>query len=172
MCLYRGCAYIEYITDFSVYAPLISKIERCTCKILMVENLYLLVVNEPIAPENHEKAVTSLSFLAFVSKQTQKPIGWKFWNPRNSVLGCAYIEYITDFSVYAPLISKIERCTCKILMVENLYLLVVNEPIAPENHEKAVTSLSFLAFVSKQTQKPIGWKFWNPRDLNEGAGDK
>ena len=56
------------------------------------------------------------------------------------------MRWITDFVVYVKSIS--------------------------ENRKNAVTSLWFLAFSSEQTEKPVGWDFWDNHNLNEGFEGK
>ena len=53
-----------------------------------------------------------------------------------------------------------------------IYVGRKRERIVPENHKNAVTSLWFFASPSKQTEKPVGWEFWDEHDLNESVGGK
>ncbi|CAG8605945.1 24698_t:CDS:1 [Dentiscutata erythropus] len=89
--------------------------------------------------------------------------------------------WITDFTIY---ISNDAGCPPQINEYE-MHLQDLNEGSGGKyvyagckserisgNHDDAVTSLSFLAFSSQQTQKPDGWQFWNPQDLNVDAGGK
>ncbi|CAG8851915.1 11043_t:CDS:2, partial [Gigaspora margarita] len=53
-----------------------------------------------------------------------------------------------------------------------VYISDQNDCLSVLNGYNAVTSLSFLAFLDKQTQTPYNWQFWNSNDLNIGSGGK
>ncbi|CAB4489469.1 hypothetical protein RhiirA1_463790 [Rhizophagus irregularis] len=90
--------------------------------------------------------------------------------------------WITDFKVY----TSNDRGCSDFFYGHEMHLQDLNEShggkyiyigrkrerITSENHKDAVTSLGFLAFSNKQSEKPVGWEFWDDHDLNEGAGGK